>query len=216
MEQWQSYGLRVGAFLLLVVIFGAAAIFLIFTIASEPNGEDAGEAPAAGEVAEVGGSSITLTVDPDTTIAVSDGSFQTETPPEIQKSVLEMDAAPTLAPAKPTPLPTATPVPDQVIFVDYMVQAGDSLFSISSKLNSSIELLAMNRIDAGDLVANSVISVPVANPAFCPGTRAYVVRDRDTLYGIALSLNSSVEAIVAANNFPAGYLIKATEVICVP
>ena len=216
MEQWQRKGIRVALFLLFSAVFVAAAAFLIYAIIAAPPDPSSSKVTQPEQVVEIDGRAITLRFDPEKAVVFSEAPQATIVPVQVQESASEIEAVATQIVVEPTPVPTATPIPVQVVFIDYVVKPGDSLYSIGSELNSSIELLAINGIDSGDLVAGSVIKVPVANPAFCPGSRAYVVRDRDTIYGIALSLNSTTEAIMVTNNFPAGYFIKATEVICVP
>jgi len=216
MEQWQHKGIRVALFLLFSAVFVAAAAFLIYAIIAAPPDPSPTNVSQPEQVIEIDGRAITLNIDPKKAVVLGEAPQPAVVPVQVQPLGSEIEAVATEAEVEPTPVPTATPIPPQVVFVEYVVKPGDSLYSIGSELNSSIELLAVNGIDSGDLVAGSVIRVPVANPAFCPGSRAYVVRDRDTVYGIALSLNSTTEAIMVANNFPAGYFIKATEVICVP
>ncbi|MFZ0548210.1 MAG: LysM peptidoglycan-binding domain-containing protein [Candidatus Promineifilaceae bacterium] len=118
-----------------------------------------------------------------------------------------------------TPLiqPTPTRDPNPVIFIAYTVVQGDSLYSIADTQNSSIELMAKHGIDATDLVPGAVLAqLPIANPAYCPGTHAYVVRDKDTVYRIAVQFNTTVDAIALLNGLDASYQIQVTQVICIP
>ncbi len=132
---------------------------------------------------------------------------------------------PTATPIPPTPGPTPTPIPppeptrdpNPVIFKPYTVVEGDSLYSIGETQNSSIELMAKHGIDADDLNPGTVIEqLPYANPAYCPGNRAYVVRDKDTVFRIANQFGTTVEAIAALNSLNAEYFIEVTQVICIP
>ncbi len=134
---------------------------------------------------------------------------------------------PTLDPALLTPTPIvavqvtaalAAPAAatDKVIFKDYTVLQGDSLYSIAEANNSSIELMAKHGIDATDLIPGGVIRLPYANPAYCPGMRAYVVRDKDTVFRIAHFFSTSVDAIALTNRLDANYTIFTTDVICIP
>jgi LysM repeat protein len=216
MEQWQRNSVRLVAFLVVSAIFIAAAVFLIVTILSDPASSAQHNGANTEQVVIVDEKTITLSIDPKKAVELHNEESQVFVEEQIQEITSQIETASTEIPEEPTPLPTPTAIPEQVIYLDYIVRPGDSLYSISSDLNSSIELLAINGVDAGDLFAGNVIRVPVANPSFCPGSRAYVVRDRDTVYGIALTFNSTTDAIMAANSFPAGYFIKVTEVICVP
>jgi len=216
MEQWHRKGVRLAIFLVVSAIFVVAAAFLIVTIVSTPTPSAPAETLHPEQVVVIDGEAITLRIDPEKAVAFADEQSPEIVVEQIQENASVIEAVSTQIPETPTPTPTATPIPEQVIFLDYVVKPGDSLYSISSELNSSIELLAINGIDAGDLISGNIINVPVANSSFCPGNRAYVVRDRDTVYGIALTFNTTTDAIMAANSFPAGYFIKVTEVICVP
>ena len=135
---------------------------------------------------------------------------------------------PTVTPAVVVPSPTfplpqvttqAVGVPanvEKVIFKDYQVVQGDSLYSIAEAQNSSIELMAKHGIDANDLVPGAIIRLPYANPAYCPGYRAYVVRDRDTVFRIANFFSTTVATLAQLNRLDANYTIYTTDVICVP
>lgn len=131
---------------------------------------------------------------------------------------------PTITPIPPTPGPTPTPIPPPeptrdprpVIFKPYTVVQGDSLYSIAEANNSSIELMALHDIAEDHLVPGNTFELPYANPAYCPGDVAYVVRDKDTVFRIAVQFNTSVEAIAQLNGLNAQYFIEVTQVICIP
>lgn len=123
----------------------------------------------------------------------------------------------------PTPIPpTATPVPPtpthppQVIIQNYQVVPGDTLYSLERRHRTTIALMARYGIDATDLVPGHVIPLPVANPAFCPGSQTYIVIERDTLSTIAHRFNTTVDALRQLNGFGDGYRLDLTQVICVP
>lgn len=137
---------------------------------------------------------------------------------------LQIQPAPTTiivpSPTFPPPQVTAqVAVPanvDKVIFKDYQVVQGDSLYSIADAQNSSIELMSKHGVDANDLVPGSIIRLPYANPAYCPGYRAYVVRDRDTAYRIAAWAGTTVTILAQLNRLDANYTVYVTDVICIP
>jgi LysM repeat protein len=120
---------------------------------------------------------------------------------------------PTIAPASPIPpMPTVPPV----IFISYVVQSGDTLYSIADRNNSAIELMALHGIDSNDLAPGATLNLPIANPAYCPGSRAYVVRDKDTVSRIAASFGTTAQVIASMNQLPSDFRIDVTQVICVP
>lgn len=117
----------------------------------------------------------------------------------------------------PSPIPPPpTPIPPEVIFTPYVVQTGDSLYGITQKQNTSIDLMARYGIASVDLVAGNTLNLPIANPAFCPGMMPHIVRDQQTVYSIGRIYGSSPDAIAAVNNLDANYTVKTTQVICIP
>jgi hypothetical protein len=128
------------------------------------------------------------------------------------------------APPPPEPIPTpivVTPEPTRdlrpVIFIEYVVLPGDNLYAIADRQNSSIELMALHDISDIDMVPGKRIErLPIANPAYCPNRRAYVVRDKDTAYRIAVQFGTTAQVLREINNLNADYRVDVTQVICVP
>jgi len=170
----------------------------------------------------VDGMVIRLDIDPEKAVYMPEELGQGAAPESPPQAPAATQAAPEQTP-QPTaePQPTATPLPptpapESVIFKDYVVQANDSLYSIGQAQNSSIELMALHGIDGDDMVPGKTLRLPYANPAYCPGNRAYVVRDHDTVYGIATAFNTTPQAIAELNKLDPSYTIKTTQVICIP
>lgn len=115
----------------------------------------------------------------------------------------------------PTLVPTPIPV-DQVILQPYTVGPGDTLYSISNRFNTSIPLMARYGIDATDIVPGNVIQIPVANPAYCPGSQPYVVLRGDSLSSIARKCGTTVDVLKQLNGFGDVFRLDETSVICVP
>ncbi len=216
MEQSKQTGIRFVFILVVSAIFIATATFVAIAIVSKAPEPTPANPTHFEQQVEVDGRVIVLRIDPEKAVIMSDEGSSTIAPEQVQGLDSQIEAVDTQLEVEPTRAPTATPIPEPVIFVDYIVRQGDSLYSISIDQNSSIELLAMYGVDADDLISGNMLNLPVANPSFCPGSRAYVVRDHDTLYGIARAFNTTSEAIMAINNMQAGHVIKVTEVICIP
>jgi LysM repeat protein len=118
----------------------------------------------------------------------------------------------------PTELPpTITPTPTDTSTLSgpsiYVVQDGDTLYSIAQKFGLDLLVLyAMNpQIDAANPIirVGDQIIIPAPNttlPTATPippgwkGTVEYVVAEGDNLYTIAFKFNSTVDAIVKENN----------------
>jgi LysM repeat protein len=216
MEQSKQTGIRFVFILVVSAIFIAIATFVAIAIVSQAPEPTPDNSSRPEQQVEVDGRTLVLRIDPEKAVIMSDEGSSSTSPEHVQDLDYQIESLETQLEMEPTQAPTVTPIPEPVIFVDYIVRQGDSLYSISIDQNSSIELLAMYGVDADDLISGNMLNLPVANPSFCPGSRAYVVRDHDTLYGIARAFNTTSEAIMAINNMQAGHIIKVTEVICIP
>lgn len=124
------------------------------------------------------------------------------------------------APVLPTAAPpTVTPIPRNgcVTFTSYTVQPGDTLYSISRKFVTSIQLMAKHGISSSSLIPGAVLSVPVGDPSCCAGGwQPYVVMDGDTWFGIASFNGVTTDALLQGNGLTAGATLYLASVICVP
>ena len=76
----------------------------------------------------------------------------------------------------------------------YVVQKGDTLYSISKRFNTSVNsIIQVNRLNGNVLNVGQVLQIPVSN-------YTYIVQRGDTLYGIARKFQKSVDDIKKKNN----------------
>jgi LysM repeat protein len=145
--------------------------------------------------------------------------------PTVGQPILPTATSQPVVQPQPTPQPVAPVVTtgqgvvagvDQIIFIDYVVTADDTLYRITEKQTTSIELMAVHGIDAADLTPGVTLRLPVANPAYCSGSRPYVIRPGDTAYSIANRLNTTAQRLQQLNNLNADYRIDIADVLCVP
>jgi LysM repeat protein len=110
------------------------------------------------------------------------------------------------------------PPPDPIIFQGYIVEANETLYSITTKRNTSIALMAQHNIAQDDLVVGQEITIPVANPAYCPqeNRRPYVVKEGDTAFSIGRRFNSSAQEIRDINGLDENFTVFSATVLCVP
>ena len=81
----------------------------------------------------------------------------------------------------------------------YIVQKGDSLWSIAKKFNTTIQAIkSANNLSSNILNANQRLIIP--NGKQVSNNQIYTVIKGDTLYSIARKYNITVEAIKNANN----------------
>lgn len=121
---------------------------------------------------------------------------------------------PTETPVLPTAVPT--PIPEKIIIIQYQVQGGDSLYSISERIDTSIALMASRGISADSLTPGNVIDLPVGNPAYCPGRRPYAVGEGDTAYSIGRRFGITAQDLQAINGLDANFTVRVADIICVP
>jgi LysM repeat protein len=224
MEQSQRQNMRMVFVLMVSAVFCAIATFVALALIinrSDTTPAQSGEVPIMITVAGTpvalypdSNKTVLLVSDAGTAVAPESGEPAQATATAVIGATETAIIVPT---ATPSPIPpTPTPVPSQVIFTTYVVQSGDSLYSITQVQNTSIDLMALYGIDSTDLVAGSTLNLPIANPAYCPGMIPHVVRDQQTVYSIARIYGSSPQAIAAANNLDANFTIKTTQVLCIP
>jgi len=97
----------------------------------------------------------------------------------------------------------------------YVVQAGDSLFSIAKRFNTVVSVLkSLNGIaDERELELGQTILVPEIDAT---KYEEYEVQPADTLYGIAQSFATSEETLMSLNGIADKRDIRAGQIILVP
>lgn len=125
----------------------------------------------------------------------------------------------TATPATATPTPTATPTTVPATRA-YVVRAGDTLFSLALRFNTSVAALqAANGLGSRtDLFAGQTLLIPVAVTATgpAPAVGAYVVQPGDTLFRLALRFGTTVTALQAANGLGGSIRIYAGQSLMLP
>jgi LysM repeat protein len=117
-----------------------------------------------------------------------------------------------------TPTPTATPI-------TYSVQSGDYPVLIAELYNVPVdELITLNNLEETGLQVGQVLIIPPSAPAATaaaaagptPETITYIIESGDTLLGIALEYDTTVEDIAAVNPDTSLDLIFPGQEILVP
>ncbi|MFZ5944947.1 MAG: SafA/ExsA family spore coat assembly protein [Bacillota bacterium] len=102
--------------------------------------------------------------------------------------------------------------------IHYIVQPGDTLYTISRRFHISLQALIMAnpQITNPNLIfPGQVICIPVQ--VSCPGGFPYIVQPGDSLYYIAIRFNVSLQTLIAANpQIVNPNLIYPGQVICIP
>lgn len=113
---------------------------------------------------------------------------------------------------------TTAPTPPPATTVKYTVKAGDTLYSIASKYNTTVAAIASaNKITNTNLISvGQVLIIPVKQAPPPVTTVKYTVKAGDTLYSIARKYNTTVTAIAKANNITNVNSIRVGQVLIIP
>jgi LysM repeat protein len=125
-----------------------------------------------------------------------------------------------------------TPTPEPTRFLTHIVEAGENLTSIATDYGTTVEaILAVNQIeDPRSLRTGQELIIPLAGsvggPPPVPGAPTapsrgtevvvHVVQPGESLLGIALEYDTSVEVIMAANNITDAQWIFAGQELLIP
>ncbi len=169
-------------------------------------------------------------IGPDARIFVGQGliiPIRTATPPTsapVQPSATPF--VPTAAPTQVLPGTISGPAPGTIT---YVVQPGDTLYSIALRFRTSITILAQlnrianpNRLFVGQpilvpvLVTPPVITVVPPTASAPPVTRTYIVRPGDNLFRISLRFGVPMSVLIRANNLGNPNLIFIGQVLIIP
>ncbi|MDP1618621.1 LysM peptidoglycan-binding domain-containing protein [Phenylobacterium sp.] len=128
------------------------------------------------------------------------------------------DSYPPPPPAQEYETVTRTSATGQVVDADgppqsYTVVAGDSLYGIARKLETSVTQLAQDNNLAGP---NYVIQPGQTLKGPSSASKAYVVAGGDTLYAIARRFNVSAQAIADANSMQIADVIRPGQRLLLP
>ncbi|WP_084140145.1 LysM peptidoglycan-binding domain-containing protein [Lacticigenium naphthae] len=116
-------------------------------------------------------------------------------------------------------LPSSSPTPPTTPTTTYTVKAGDTLYAIALKYNTTVStLVSLNNISNPSLISiGQVIKLPSSSPTPpTTPTTTYTVKAGDTLYAIALKYNTTVSTLVSLNNISNPSLISIGQVIKLP
>ena len=88
----------------------------------------------------------------------------------------------------------------------YTVKAGDNLYSIAKKFNTSVSnLITLNGLKNNSLSIGQQLKVPASSNSSTTN-QTYVVKSGDSLYSIAKKFNTTVDSIKKKNNLPSNLL----------
>lgn len=96
----------------------------------------------------------------------------------------------------------------------YIVKAGDSLYSIAQKYNTTVsELKRINNLDSNQLVIGQQLIIPTLEDT---DENYYIVKAGDNLYSIANKYNISVNELKSINNLVSDNLYIGQKILLVP
>lgn len=96
--------------------------------------------------------------------------------------------------------------PNGLITNTYVVQKGDSLYSIANKLGTTVsELKKENNLTSNTLQIGEVLRIPTKE-IYEGEENAYIVQKGDTLYSVAMANNTTVDELKRINNLTSNIL----------
>ena len=101
---------------------------------------------------------------------------------------------------------------------EYIVQPGDTLYSIARKYNTTVEAIqrANGIVNPWYISVGQRLVIPPGSTSPLPGGNTYVVQPGDTLYSIAARFGKNVWDIIVANNLSDPYWILVGQVLTIP
>ena len=97
--------------------------------------------------------------------------------------------------------------PEGLITNTYIVQKGDSLYSIANKLGTTVsELKKENNLTSNTLQIGEVLRIP-SKEVYDGETNIYTVKSGDSLYKIAQNNNTTIDEIKRLNNLTSNNLV---------
>ena len=101
----------------------------------------------------------------------------------------------------------------------YVVETGDTLWSIAIRFGTTVEAIkARNGLTSDIIYKGQTLVIPGTEPGGGNGggTVTHIVQPGENLYRIALKYGTTVEAISAANNIVNPHLIYAGQELLIP
>jgi LysM repeat protein len=104
----------------------------------------------------------------------------------------------------------------------HIVQPGENLFRISLRYGTTVDAIAKanNIVNPWFIYVGQELKIPTGGGGMPsppgPGGKTYVVQRGDTLYSIAVRHNTTVEALMVANNLSNPNLIYVGQTLKVP
>ena len=194
----------------------SSSLFMLFTVMVVIIG-------AAVLVVWVLGPNNPLKPKPTSTPTITSTATFTATPTETATPTITL--TPTAVPPTDTALPSETPTMSGPMW--YVVQENDTLSGIAAKFGIDlIVLLNMNpgidpnTIKVGDKIVipapNAQLDTPTPIPPDWRGTIEYRIASGETLIGIAIKFNSTVQKIMELNKLTNQNDIQAGQIIKIP
>ena len=98
----------------------------------------------------------------------------------------------------------------------YVVQKGDSLWSIAKKYNISVDqLIAANNLTSNILSVGQLLTIPIQEEVTPSEYEIYTVKSGDSLYKIANNFNVTVDEIINLNNLDST-LLQLNQQLLIP
>ena len=101
-------------------------------------------------------------------------------------------------------------------FINYTVKSGNSLYKIANNYNTTVdEIKKLNNLTSNNLQINQVLKIPTNSQQETKDYINYTVKSGDSLYKIANTYNTTIDAIKKINNLTSNNL-QINQVLKIP
>lgn len=108
-------------------------------------------------------------------------------------------------------------LPDKIVFINHIVQNGDTMYSITQRTDTSIPLISLYGISQDFLIPGDTIRIPIGNSKYCLGRgKPYAIGEGDTVFNVAQRFNTTPEVLQSTNGLDVNFTLEVADIICIP
>lgn len=117
---------------------------------------------------------------------------------------------------------TSTPValnaaPPANTPITYIVQAGDTLFAIAQRHNTTVAAIKqLNNLNSDTILVGRRLLIPTSDAVAVPASSSYIVQPGDSLYRVASRYGTTMRELMRLNDLPNPNLVYVGQALAIP